>query len=421
MLCLFSLTTVMGKSQSTPTSLRIDPANARSGTVSQLFDEINYIPLETTKESLFGDIYSLVVTDKYFIIMDVSTTSILLFDKKGKYHAKITNKKLTIKSLVYEKNNDRILVYLINEKAITPEAEDKMRKNPSELISSIKKYVSARYYDTDGMQLIDSVPDTAISISSVTASKLWQDFTASDFYLADTRLPDSTAYQLNIYKKGKLYKSYFPYNTKKDIATCGGFGFSNGLCKSKNDSTIYFTRPFDYSIYKLTPNTINPIYKFIFPLQNTVPQSYFKDSVSTEAEFRKYLTANPGFITGLNQIHLFNGFLLFKINNNESGFDQSNSFIYNLKSGDLISVNKSTPDKQNSYLPFLGNSFSNESFSAIDNKYLFNHVSSLEMFQAKEKTAGKNPVFSPVLENYFQTQNRKSNPVIVELKLKENL
>jgi hypothetical protein len=71
------------------TTLRIDPSSARGGTVSQLFDEVNFIPLETIKESLFGRIDQLEVTDKYFVILDDNTNSILIFDKTGKFHAKI--------------------------------------------------------------------------------------------------------------------------------------------------------------------------------------------------------------------------------------------------------------------------------------------------------------------------------------------
>ncbi|MEO9021742.1 MAG: 6-bladed beta-propeller [Ginsengibacter sp.] len=61
----FILCSVLSIAQ--PTTIRIDPANARGGTTSQIFDEVNYIPLETTKESLFGQIDQLAVTEKYFV------------------------------------------------------------------------------------------------------------------------------------------------------------------------------------------------------------------------------------------------------------------------------------------------------------------------------------------------------------------
>lgn len=46
------------------TILRIHPSSARGGIVSQLFDKIKFIPLETTKESLFGRIDQLEATER---------------------------------------------------------------------------------------------------------------------------------------------------------------------------------------------------------------------------------------------------------------------------------------------------------------------------------------------------------------------
>src|SRR5689334_22569280 len=70
-------------------TLRIDPSNAVGGNASDFFTEVNYIPLETTGESLFGSISKLEITDDYFIIFDYNTHAILIFNKDGKFHAKI--------------------------------------------------------------------------------------------------------------------------------------------------------------------------------------------------------------------------------------------------------------------------------------------------------------------------------------------
>src|SRR5690606_790590 len=74
---------------STIRTLRIDPTTASGGNMSQVFDEINFIPLETTKESIFGDIGQLEVTENLFIVFDHDTKCILIFDRKGKYKTKI--------------------------------------------------------------------------------------------------------------------------------------------------------------------------------------------------------------------------------------------------------------------------------------------------------------------------------------------
>lgn len=49
--------------------LRIDPKQAYGGHVSEYCEDVEYIPLETTKESLFGNINSLIITDTSLLFM----------------------------------------------------------------------------------------------------------------------------------------------------------------------------------------------------------------------------------------------------------------------------------------------------------------------------------------------------------------
>src|SRR5690606_21767460 len=70
--------------------VRIDPQSAKGGKVLDIFDSVSYIPLETTKESQFGEINQLIVTEENYIILDNRTTNcILIFTKDGKFKAKI--------------------------------------------------------------------------------------------------------------------------------------------------------------------------------------------------------------------------------------------------------------------------------------------------------------------------------------------
>lgn len=400
-------------------TIRIDPASASSGTVSQLFEEINYIPLETTKESMFGDIRTLTFTDQYFIILDDAGT-ILLFDKTGKFHAKISDKKLTIHDVKFLRDENKLLVYLLNYKALTPEMIEKVNRNPAEAPTMFSKLVSARFYDLEGNVFSEAVPNSYLSFRIASSITLYPGTTASNDFIVNKYMPDSIGYQLKTYRNNQLHKSWFPYNTKKDIFRCGVIE-NGGIYNTNTDSVFYYTRPFDYSIYSFTADTIMPAFKFIFPLQNTVQDSLNNDTTSTREEFEGMLEKNPSWITALENIHLFNDLLLFKANNNERSFDQSNSFVYNLKSGSLISLSKSTSDKENGYLPFLGDNFYYKNFIARDETYLYSNISSLRLFQAKEATSHKYPVYLPVMENYFNTESRKSNPVIVQLKPKKDL
>lgn len=74
--------------------LRIDPSRAKGVAVSQVFDEVKFIPLETNGESLFGTISQLSVTEHNFILYDYDTKAVLIFDKAGKYIAKVNSSKI---------------------------------------------------------------------------------------------------------------------------------------------------------------------------------------------------------------------------------------------------------------------------------------------------------------------------------------
>jgi hypothetical protein len=92
-ICLIHITFTFAqtpKIQTTNTrKLRITPHKSSGATVSQLFGEVNFIPLETTKESLFGKISKLDFVDNRFIIFDADTYSVLIFTKNGKFTGKI--------------------------------------------------------------------------------------------------------------------------------------------------------------------------------------------------------------------------------------------------------------------------------------------------------------------------------------------
>ena len=117
-----------------PTTIRIDPAHARGGTASQIFEKVNFIPLETTKESLFGKIDQLAVTKDYFIILDEQTNSILIFKKNGKFHAKIAGGGTQMGNNTSNKYWKNIQEFYIIESANKAMIEILWRKSEIEII-----------------------------------------------------------------------------------------------------------------------------------------------------------------------------------------------------------------------------------------------------------------------------------------------
>jgi hypothetical protein len=404
-----------GRPQS-PARLRIDPADAAGSDFSRIFDEITFVPLESSKRSLFGQIDGLLVTEDYFIILDNSSThSILIFDKNGDFHARVAKQDgVILPYFSYDKENNRLLVCFLRQSAIPPEAMSAAMNNPFEAMSIFIKYAYTRYFDMNGQPLKDSSAQV-IKFTDFASVKLSKGITASSFALADKRLPDSTGYQLVQTKDGKMSGSWFPYNTQKDLARCGKAAGSGYFSQADNDTTFYFTRPLDYTVYKINAGMVSPVYKFIFPVKNTVPEKYFTDTFKVESDREAWFGSHPDCIKEISAIYPFGNTLFFKL----SAF--RDVFIYGIKTGDLYALNRLTPDTSISWLPLLGDIYNMKGISAKGGPYIYIGVSSFEMFRAKEMADEKHPSYPTILETYFKTQNRKSNPVIIRLKPKENI
>ena len=90
----------------------------------------------------------------------------------------------------------------------------------------------------------------------------------------------------------------------------------------------------------------------------------------------------------------------------------------------MTSLQDLQPDSLSHFLPVndAGHyyDFTNRGFLLLKDDYLYTSYSSLAMFSFKEQLGDKQKTFSPLLDEYFKTQNRKSNPVIVQLKPKKN-
>jgi hypothetical protein len=89
--CFFFLSCLQAFSQELP-KLKINLEQAFGGAFSDYLDSIEYIPLETSKTSLFGNISQLLITDSSFVISDEDTKSILFFSLSGKFIKRVSKR-----------------------------------------------------------------------------------------------------------------------------------------------------------------------------------------------------------------------------------------------------------------------------------------------------------------------------------------
>jgi hypothetical protein len=384
--------------------IRIDPSKAYGGSVSEYFDNVEYIPLETTKESLFGQITQLLITDSSYIIYDYDTKSVLFFSLLGNFLNKVTFKNNSIQVfLTYDKlNNNVILKNQIEEKG-TVKQEQFLYFNNGSFIERIIKN--------------DEIMKTSFD-------KVYS-FNISGCALRHNEDPiDTTIYMIRIFKNDTLQKSFLPRNPYKDLAFCTLGGFIRPP-KIFSKDTAYVATPINHIIYRITKDSVAPVYKIIFQKDYTIADSILKYRDKKNLDIAKRtIMNNDNLILDVSNIVINKDRILFKINpyhyiytEGSEGKNQYN-LIYNISSNKLISLERIKADSLSYYLPVLGNHAKTSGVEAIAS-CLYSDLSSFQMFAAYEKTQNKNPQYPPALQQYFKTQNRKSNPVIVKMKLRE--
>jgi len=383
-------------------ALRIDPSSARGTPASALFEEIKFIPLETTKESLFGSIGKFRVTEDNYVIHDYETKAVLIFSKTGKYIAKIDASK--IKADPNDKNAQNFYGFELkteNDKTLIQ-------------IGAGKSFI---YFDLSG-NLVRKVPRDH---NEYGGNIKFSNGTLVDRSYLEKKDKDSIYYQVSLTKDKKKIAAYFPY-TLESQRNDENWGAS-GIYDYDAPDELFYLKSYEYNIYKLTPEKLSLAYQIIFPAINSLPVDYAYNPIY-RGKRSDYFRDHKKAFYSMDNTYLLGDNLYFKARNFEWNLDDKKAFIYNLKSDELISVSDIEPDSLSQFLPVTDASayydFSSRGFHVFKQGYLYTSYSSLAMFTFKEQNDDKNRNYDPVLTAYFKTQNKKSNPVLIQLKPKKN-
>lgn len=384
--------------QQTVKTLRVNPDYARGGTVSQLFDSITYIPLETTKESTFGDIQSLQVSRHYFAFFDYSTKGIFVFDKKGKFVGKIT--KVPGLNVVWELVN-----FVLN-----PYSED-IYLAYSTWDQHNEGFVKLAIFKPNGQLTYNQPIDTA-NFNGINADEFtFIDTTTTLNALNPDRNPHHS-YFVTI-KDFKQPEKYIMPVAKGDPFIDPRKSYHRS---STQDGWSFWTRGFDYTFLASKGEQLQA-FQILLPAKLSLDSSIYKDAAmmrpgNAPNEFNR---KHPKIVTGIRQVFRSGPLQFFTfIMGNSSSVDDS--YFYNLNNGNLYSFGKITPDSINGYLPIIS-----VAPAAADSNYVYSFVPSYALFSAKDESADKHPNYSPVMQHFFATENRKSNSVLILLKPKKDL
>lgn len=397
---LFAQTSKIDSSQMR--TLRIDPESARGAAVSQLFDEVQFIPLETTKESLFGSISQLELTDKYYIIYDYDTKSILIFTKDGKYKNKISASKM-------EKDP--------KDKEVQNFYGFTLRKENNESIIQVYTGRYFLYFNLEG-KMLKKVSSKDLPYGN--DFKFTDGTTIKQAY-TDKKDKDSTQYEIALLKGDKELGKYFPYN-KNRYKEDQFFTAGNNLTDYGVPDEFFYLTYYEYNIYKLSPKNLSLAYRIIFPASNSLPAD-FKTNPVYKNKRQEFFTKDPAVIYAVGNPYQIGDNLFIKTASFTWSNDKKNALVFDLKSGALTSINHLEPDSLSSFLPVTDAGyyydFTNKGFHKFDGNYFYTSYSSLAMFAFKAQNEGKNRKYSDVLNTYFKTSDKKSNPIIIQLKPKK--
>jgi len=378
--------------------LRIDPSNATGGNASEIFKSIKYIPLQTTKESLFGKIGQLEITDQYFIILDQSTNSILFFNKDGTYHHKIKGGNPDFGAQSFDKLNlireTNELVFLENNKGLTYVFLDFTGKKTREInydFNTKLQFMDYKFLSKD--ELISSNP--------------------YDPEIIDGK---QTKFLLEYVKSfHDVYASAFPFKPSLYKNRYDSYMFNN-FTYTGTDTAFFYVKPNEYNIFKVSKNCIAHTYKLVLPLQYALPESLIADS-TISSEIKQETIRNKGYVSRIGEFYQLGDNLAFHLYSyRNQGLEDD--LIYNLKTGNLIAYNHLLTDESTYFLPITENKLDKSGFLNAKSNHAYLQFSSLEMFNSHKENKDKNIKYSPALERYFVTESYYSNPVLLQVSFK---
>lgn len=343
------------------------------------------------------------------MITDNDTKSVLFFKQNGKFIKKVKSPSGTFSQIIFDRFNDKIQIAYTDWE--------------SGLIKQRKTYTSSGEEQYD----VKNSKDEWISGDIILEPGYTIKFNDSHINTL-SNLQDTIIYLIHVYKGKSLYNKFLPVNPSKSPGFCY---FAGNLSKKPDsyyvqDNSVLISMPIDKSVYKIDKDKAVKVFDVGFPKGIEFPKDMLKINDTRILDSLKKVPLSPNLIFNLANIFFDKNKLVFKgqspmyvSNMNTGNPNYIFNFIYDQISNHVVALEKLNPDASSYYLPAFnprdnlmvnGIRFYKESY--------YSHISSLDLFFARDATGDKNPKYPPVLRNYFSSQNRKSNPVIVRMKLK---
>jgi hypothetical protein len=191
---------------------------------------------------------------------------------------------------------------------------------------------------------------------------------------------------------------------------------------------FYFSTPIEHKLYQISAisGKCKPVMQIIFPAKFGIRNDVLaiKETKQMDSILKtKWFTENT--ILSLENVQLDEKKLIFKTKTGYFGYHASDgtiatrNFLYKFQNNSLVGFEKIYPDSSTYFLPYSEQGIISFEGFHFYKSFMYTHISSLRMFGTYEGTKDKHPKYPAALAEYFKAGNRKNNPVIVRMKLKE--
>lgn len=374
--------------------IRFDPNSPgytnESVASSDIFESVEFVPLETTSQSVFGQIDQMEITEKYFIILDQRFNTIFLFTKDGKFYGNITNKGKhkkgskfkAIECFTVDRQNNQIIFYdNMTGKMFYYTIEGEYIKE----MNTVFDFQDFKYLD-NGKVLYYGIR----SAYSPGENKP-KGIDPCNLIIADVEMKH-------------IERELLPFDTTFDWNKI--YEIPNSVCR--NNNSLFVSQPYDYKIYQIEENGIRGGYSLILPMINTIPADFFTNDKYMNKWVQYLDPNNNNIIFGMGNIYQSGNTLTFNL---QPSIMQYSPYLYNIKTEALYSFPEIDSDSSTYYLP-LG-----EDFVGVDNDDFITRISAASLIDAycqiPKNIIKDNP--NPKINALIKALKNVDNPVLIKL------
>ncbi len=245
-------------------TISVEKAESNIKSKKLLAKNIEYIPLETTEESLFGNIDDLQIIDNLFFILDKrNSKGVFVFDKTGKFLYKI--QRLGLGSGEYSKITDFKHNKITNELEIYDDGQQKIiiYNIKGEFIREINNKVNFyRFFPLDKNQR----------------------YYYTIFFKNKLKLNQDKEYRLFKIDNKSSNIIYNALSFNDDLTYQKILGLPQNFYSVYGDNAVLFYEAYNNHIYELKNDSISVKYKIDF-VDSTIPDGFVESDIKSKIEY----------------------------------------------------------------------------------------------------------------------------------------